>query len=117
MNDFVIYTKMMAVVAWTFNKVLGFPKKQRFVLGQELERSALRALRLIVEANETLDKSNKIKKLQDLNVELTVLRSLFRVSHDMRFISLRSVNYVTDMIDEVGKIAGAWQKKLKIKQR
>lgn len=113
MNDFVIHTKMLAVIAWTFNKILRFPKQQRYVLGQEIERSTLRALRLIIEANDTRERSNKIIKLHDLNVELSVLRTLFRVSYDLRFMSLSSLTYITGLIDEVGRIAGAWSKKLK----
>lgn len=114
MNDFVIYTKMLAVLAWTFNKLLNFPKKQRFVLGQQIEKSALQSLRLIIEANDERDGTQKLQKLQALNVELAVLRSLFRVAHDMNFMTLKSLVYVTGLIDEVGKMAGAWQKKVRM---
>lgn len=50
-KDFVIYTKMLGVITWLFQKVNAFPKKQRFVLGQQIETSALACLRYIVEAN------------------------------------------------------------------
>ena len=50
-KEFVIYTKMLEVVLWLFEKVNTFPKKQRFVLGQQIENSALVCLRYIIEAN------------------------------------------------------------------
>ena len=50
-KEFVIYTKMLEVVLWLFEKVNTFPKKQRFVLGQQIENSALMCLRYIIEAN------------------------------------------------------------------
>ena len=50
-TDFVIYNKMLEVLAWLFEKVNTFPKKQRFVLGQQIETSALLCLRHIIEAN------------------------------------------------------------------
>lgn len=50
-KDFIIYTKMLEVVLWLFEKINTFPKKQRFVLGQQIENSALTCLRLIIEAN------------------------------------------------------------------
>lgn len=42
---------MLEVVLWLFEKVNTFPKKQRFVLGQQIENSALVSLRYIIEAN------------------------------------------------------------------
>jgi len=36
-KDFVIYTKMLETTVWLFDKVNTFPKKQRFVLGQQIE--------------------------------------------------------------------------------
>ncbi len=50
-KDFIIYTKMLETVLWLFEKVNTFPKKQRFVLGQQIENSALICLRFIIEAN------------------------------------------------------------------
>jgi hypothetical protein len=35
-KEFVIYTKMLEVISWLFEKVNTFPKKQRFVLGQQI---------------------------------------------------------------------------------
>ena len=49
--DFVIYTRMLDIELWLFEKVNNFPKKQRFVLGQEIERSVLSCQRYIIEAN------------------------------------------------------------------
>ena len=50
-KDFIIYTKMLEVTLWLFEKVNTFPKKQRFVLGQQIENSALCCLRYIIQAN------------------------------------------------------------------
>ena len=50
-KDFIIYTKMLEIVLWLFEKVNTFPKKQRFVLGQQIENSALNCLKFIIEAN------------------------------------------------------------------
>lgn len=50
-NDFVIYRKMLDVTKWNFGRVITFPKKQRFVLGQQIENSCVNCLRLIIEAN------------------------------------------------------------------
>lgn len=112
-QDFIIYTKMLEVVLWTFEKVNTFPKKQRFVLGQQIENSALSALRLIIEANNAREGGIIREKLQNLNVELEVMRSLYRVAFEVKFIKASSLGYIVKKIDEVGKLGGSWQKKLR----
>lgn len=114
-QEFIIYTRMLEVTLWTFEKANTFPKKQRFVLGQQIETSALRCLRLIIEANNAREAPVTLAKLEHLNVELEVLRSLFRVAFELRFIKAASLGFVTAKIDEVGKMGGSWQKKVRVR--
>ena len=44
---------MLEVALWLFEKVNTFPKKQRFVLGERIENSALLSLRYIIKADNT----------------------------------------------------------------
>ncbi len=112
-QEFIIYTRMLEVTLWTFEKANTFPKKQRFVLGQQIENSTLQCLRLIIEANNARDPLVTLAKLESLNVELEVLRSLFRVAFELKFIKAASLGFVTQKIDEVGKMGGSWQKKIR----
>lgn len=112
MKNFVIYTKMLGVAVWLFEKVNTFPKKQRFVLGQQIENSSLLCIRIIIEANFSQGTNVKAKKLRDLNIELEVLRSLVRMAVELNFMKINSAQYITASIDEVGKMTGAWLKKI-----
>ena len=108
--DFIIYTRMLEALQWIFVKVNTFPKKQRFVLGQQIETSALVCLRLIIQANNEKHAEKVRIKLEDLNTELEVLRSLLRIGFEMKFLSAKSLGYITKKIDEVGKMTGSWIK-------
>lgn len=110
-QEFVIYTRMLEVTLWTFEKANTFPKKQRFVLGQQIENSTLLCLRYIIEANNARGVQATLAKLESLNVELEVLRSLFRVAFELKFVKAASLGFITGKIDEVGKMGGSWQKK------
>jgi len=112
MKNFVIYTKMLGVAVWLFEKVNTFPKKQRFVLGQQIENSSLLCIRIIIEANFAQGANVKVKKLRELNIELEVLRSLVRMAVELNFMKINSAQYITASIDEVGKMTGAWLKKI-----
>lgn len=114
-KEFIIHTKMLEVVLWLFEKVNTFPKKQRFVLGQQIENSALLSLRYIIEANNAGATQNPggggtLKSLDELNVELEVLRSLLRVGYELHFYKADSLTYIIKQIDEVGKMRGGWAK-------
>ena len=110
-KEFIIQTKMLEVTLWLFEKVNTFPKKQRFVLGQQIENSALAAIRLIVEANNVRTSKATLDKLDTLNVELEVLRSLLRMAYELQFIKASSLGFVTAQIDEVGRMRGGWARR------
>lgn len=99
---------MLETTLWLFEKINTFPKKQRFVLGQQVENSALVCLRLIIEANDSRSETTKLRKLDALNVELEVLRSLLRVAYEAQFINGKSLGYIIGLIDEIGKMRGGW---------
>jgi len=109
-KEFVIYTKMLEITTWLFAKVNTFPKKQRFVLGQQIENSALCCLRLIIESNNTRASGGGLKSLDQLNTELEVLRSLLRMAYELHFIKANSLAFAIKQIDEVGRIRGGWAK-------
>ena len=114
-NEFIIYTRMLEIHLWLFEKSATFPKKQRFVLGQQIENSSLNCMRYIIEANNERSAEITIAKLDCLNVELEVLRGLLRIAFEVKFIKANSLGYITHKIDEVGKMCGSWIKKTSAK--
>lgn len=99
---------MLAVVKWLFQKINTFPKQQRFVLGQQIETCSVRCFTLVIEANNMDSPEDAIDKLKKLNINLDILRGLLRIAGELRFISLKSLGYITEQIDEVGRICGSW---------
>jgi len=110
LQNFKIYTKMMEVLLWLFPKVNTFPKKQRFILGQQIENTGLEILRLIIQANNEKDADRKLKYLEKMNTELEILRSLLQISQEIRFMNAKSLGYIIGQIDEVGRMIGGWAK-------
>jgi four helix bundle protein len=109
-KEFAIHTKMLEVALWLFEKANTFPKKQRFVLGQQIENSSLNCLRFIIEANDASCSKATLHKLDKLNVELAVLRDLARMAYELKFLKAESLQYIIIQIDEVGKMRGGWVK-------
>lgn len=114
-ENFTLYTKMLEIITWLYRKMAFFPKRQRFVLGQQIENSALCALRAIIEANNAHGTASTLERLDELNCELDVLRGYLRVACELTFISMQSLSFITEQIDEVGRIRGGWIKTLQHK--
>lgn len=70
-------------------------KKQRFVLGQQVETSALTCLRLIIRDEQREKVGDKLAKLEALNTELEMLRSMLRIACELKFLTAKSLRYLS----------------------
>lgn len=102
-----IYEKTYEMILWLFPRVNKFPKSQRFVLGQQIETTALQILTGIVSANNERDKRPHLK---DISMKLDTLRVLLRLAKDLHFISIRQYAFVAEKNNEIGKMLGGWMK-------
>ena len=110
LEQFKIYSKTIDFLVWLFPTVNKFPKAQRFVLGQQIEKTTLEILALIIRANNQKDQVERKKILAQLDVEIEVLRALLRVAYLLRFLSHKQYEYFLEKVDELGKMLGGWMK-------
>ena len=74
LEKFKIYSKTVDFIVWLFPTVNKFPKAQRFVLGQQIEKTGLEVLTLIIQANNQKNQAEREKILAQLDVELQVFQ-------------------------------------------
>ena len=110
LEKFLIYTKTIDYIVWLFPVINTFPKAQRFVLGQQLEVSALRFLEQVIRANNQTVKADRLAELKRADVDLAVLRALVRVSYELKFLSHDQFAHSAQLTTELGKMLGGWQK-------
>jgi len=110
LQDLVIFQKVYDLILWMYPLVNKFPKKQRFVLGQQLENTLLDILKGIIQANQ---ERNKLETLKQVSIDLDKFRILFRLAKDLRFMSIKQYQFGAEKINEVGKILGGWMKSSK----
>ena len=109
LQDLVIFQKVYDLILWMYPLINKFPKKQRFVLGQQLENTLLDILRGIIQANQ---ERNKLATLKQVSIDLDKFRILFRLAKDLRFMSIKQYQFGAEKINEVGKVLGGWMKKI-----
>jgi hypothetical protein len=106
-----IHTLTVELVGWTLQRTADIPKSQRFTFGQRLDGQTLDALEVVVRAIFA-PTGAKAELLQDLNVRLEILRALWRLVHDQRWISAQQLVFVIGRIDEIGRMTGGWLRQL-----
>jgi hypothetical protein len=85
-----------------------FPKSYRFSIAVRIENSVLEFTELVAVANMRNEKRPMLEQADEV---LTRLRILVRLSFDMKFISLKSYEFGSGQIAELGKMLGGWIKK------
>jgi 23S rRNA-intervening sequence protein len=85
-----------------------FPKSYRFSIAVRIENAVLDFTELVAVANKRNEKRPMLEQADEV---LTRLRILVRLSFDMQFISLKSYEFGSGQIAELGKMLGGWIKK------
>jgi len=108
LQNLVIFQKLYDLILWMYPLINKFPKKQRFILGQQLENTLLEILKGIIQANQ---EGNKLETLKQVSIDLDKFRILYRLAKDLRFMSIKQYQFGAEKINEIGKILGGWMKR------
>lgn len=95
--------KYQDFLLWLFQKLNTFPKKQKFILGEEIGKLSLEIQKDLIILQYS-PASQKKEKLTEINLKLEIFRSLMRLVWQMRFLSHKSFLYQESKIDEVGRM-------------
>jgi len=102
-----IFREAYEVVLAVYRVVPGFPKGQRFVLGQRIEAEAVDVLAHVIEANMSRIKTARLK---EASLSLERLRVFLRLAKDLSFLDFKRYETLSEKIDLVGRMLGGWTK-------
>lgn len=108
MKESPIFAKTYDLVKWLIPMTVKFPRHQRFVVAQAMQQSALNLQERLIEAVRL---PNAAEHLRAADVELDKLRFYLRLSTDLGYLSLGQQRHAGQMIAEIGRLLGSWQKK------
>ncbi len=98
---------MYRFMLWLIPAIDGFPRSQKFLLGDRIQSIALTVLEALIEATYS---RNRDRQLSEANLGLEKLRFFFRLAKDLRHIDARRYEHASRSIDEIGRIVGGWIK-------
>lgn len=108
MEESPIFTKTYDLLLWLIPTTLKFPKDQRFVLAKRIQDALFDFQEALIAAGMGIERA---RNLQNADVLLKQLQVYIRMSHDMKFLTMRQYEHVSKMTVEIGRILGGWRKK------
>lgn len=93
-----------------------FPRRQKFLIADKIENSLLQIFDNIIAAYYSRD-DKKINYLIENNIILERVRFLIRLSKDLNFISVSKYGYISERLNELGKMIGGWIKSIDEKRK
>jgi len=112
MKESPLYARTYDLLLWLIPQTNKFPRVHRFGLAEKIQNVLFAFQDNLIAAGKARSKQDKLKKLQDADVQLEQLRVWIRLSRDLDIIQLNQYEHVSRMVSEVGRLLGAWIKKL-----
>lgn len=95
------------LVLWLIPVLNGFPRNQKFQLGDRLQTTALDVMDTLIEAAYTRD---RVALLQRANLGLEKLRFWVRLAKDLHLLDMRRYEHAARLIDALGRQVGGWRR-------
>lgn len=118
---FKIKEKIYEMILYGSPKLKNFPKSERYVLASDIRRTMYNSLELAVRLEK---KYYKKTTLQDLDIEIDVLRNLLRLAKDPNLypkqkacLDFHSWEVWIKKIDEIGRMIGGYMAWVKSKEK
>ena len=94
-------------ILWLVPAVEHFPRRQKFLLGDRIQCTALDVLDALIEATYTRQRECFLDRA---NLGIEKLRFLFRLARDLCYLDARRYEFAARSLDETGRKVGAWSK-------
>lgn len=103
-----IYQKYLELIYYSNNIVRKYPKSERFTLVQEIKNSLYTGLRNLMYSIKLYNKNDKLKYLNEFDINLTLLKVQVRLSYKYQYITLQNYQSWSALITEICNMLGGW---------
>ena len=111
MQESPLYVRTYDLLLWLIPQSQKFPREYRFTVSEHIQELLIAFQDNLISAGKKKGEARK-KSLQDADIQLEQLRFWIRFARDKELLKLRQYEHVIKMVNEVGRLLGAWLKKL-----
>lgn len=103
-----IYQRYLELVNYSNDIVRKYPKCENFALVQEIKNSLYLGLRNLMYAVKSFNKKDKLQHLNELDINLSLLKVQIRLSYKYKYISLQNYQSWSTIITDICNMLGGW---------
>jgi hypothetical protein len=107
-NNLAIYQKYMELIYYTNDLVKKFPKSETFALVKEIKTTMYSGMRLLMYAIKTYKVQDKLKYLNELDINLSLFKVFIRLSYKYKYISSNNYTSWSNIITSICNMLGGW---------
>ena len=107
-NNLEIYQRYLNLIYYSNDIVRKYPKSETFALVNEIKTSLYTGLRNLMYAIKTYNKVDKLKYLNEFDINLNLLKVQVRISHRYKYISTQNYNAWSNLITDICNMLGGW---------
>ncbi len=107
-NNLLIYQKYLELVYYTNDLVRKYPKSENFALVREIKSTIYDGLRNLMYAIKSYRTQDKLKYLNEFDINLSLLKIHIRISYKYKYISLQNYTTWSKLVTDICNMLGGW---------
>lgn len=109
-EELIIYKQYVELICYTEMILEKFPKKERVALVSTIKSNTYEGLKNIIKAYKVFDKSEKLKTLTNLDIDMKMLKVMIRLSYKNKYISINNYTAWSKKLSNICNMLGGWIK-------
>ena len=113
MNDvegLMIYKQYIELIDYTLMILRKYPKSERYSLVNDIKNNTYSGIKNIIIANKEFNKNKRVLILNNIDIDLKMLKVLIRVSYKQRYINNKNYGSWNKKITNIGNLLYGWIK-------
>ncbi len=107
-NNLAIYQKYMELIYYTNDLVKKFPKSETFALVKEIKTTMYAGMRVLIYAIKAYRLQDKLKHLNEFDVNLSLFKVFIRLSYKYQYISNKNYSFWSSLVTDICNMLGGW---------
>lgn len=107
-SELIIYKQFIELIYYTEMITEKYPIMERNSLVSTIKTTTYDGMKNVLSAYKLYDKSDKLKALNNLDINLKILKVLIRVSHKKKYINHKNYEAWSKKINNIGNLLGGW---------
>ncbi|WP_263079212.1 diversity-generating retroelement protein Avd [Endozoicomonas sp. Mp262] len=105
MSEFILLQKCQDMTAYGYTALRHYPKHERHTLCAEIREAMLELVKLVIRCGK---RHHKKTTLADMDIHTEFLRTLLRLSVDLKYLPIKKYEIWSKHLHEIGCIIGSW---------